>query len=168
VLCSHRAVPVPEWRQTHPGFDRSQRLLWCRAREGIGISRCWTVARRPPGGPLASAVPTRYCPAAAGSVQCTGSLKAEEAPVHLSTSHGPRTVPQSTTYLQAVDDHVKYESSNSPLLLGRPEGVKTSQQSMRQQRHVHLRGVSSSWTGPPGRAEPGVLFRSFLARLCLV
>ena len=36
------------------------------------------------------------------------------------TSHGPRFHSRHT-YLQSVDVHVKYESSNSPLLLGRPD-----------------------------------------------
>jgi len=72
--------------------------------------------------PLASAVPTRphttaLCRCRVGAMH--RSPRAEEAPVHLSTppptDHGPHT------YLQAVDDHVKYASSNSPLLLGRPD-----------------------------------------------
>lgn len=94
-----------------------------------------------------------------------GSLKADEAPVravrcvHLSTSHGPRSHCPHTYYVQAVDT----TSNSPPLLPGRPEGVKTSQQSTRQRRHVHLRAWSElqlfkSFRPPSVSVDGGELF----------
>ena len=131
VLLSPRArcpCPSGEWRQTHPADSIALNGSSSAAEQGrnrdfalaprLGSARLGS-ARGAPGGPLASAVPSCRCRVGAMHHR---SLQAEEAPAHLSaTSHGPRTtVPQSTHVPSAVHDHVKYKSSNSPLLLGRP------------------------------------------------
>lgn len=135
VPCLPRVSPAPE-RQTHPGpgFHRSPPQRRQGGNRDFVLATRWSARpRRTHPHTTALPLPDRCNARFAKGRRITCACGAVRASLHL-----PRTTHVLVYYLQAVDT----TSNSPPLLPGRPEGVKTSQQSTRQGRHVHLRAWS--------------------------